>query len=70
MPAHWGLPITPVRVLHAGPLDRLDKLTALCVRSAFIRPGHLAQLQALCLAAGLDAGLGVVDVLEFIYPTY
>jgi hypothetical protein len=56
-----GLPITPVRVLHAGPLDRLDKLTALCSHSAFIRPGHLAQLQELCLAAGLDPARALAE---------
>jgi hypothetical protein len=56
-----GLPITPVRILHAGPLDRLDKLTALCGHSAFIRPGHLAQLQELCLAAGLDPARALAE---------
>lgn len=49
-----GLPLVPVRVLHAGPMERVEQLQALLGPSAFIRPGHLQRLREACQRRGLD----------------
>jgi hypothetical protein len=56
-----GLPLTPVKLLHAGPLDSLESLAALVGPSHFIRPGHLEQLQAVCAALNLDAARALAE---------
>jgi hypothetical protein len=50
-----GLPIVSVRVVRAGAFDRVEELVRLLGDSAFIRPGHLAELRAACEARGIDA---------------
>ncbi len=50
-----GLPLVPVRVLHAGPMERVEQLQALLGPSAFIRPGHLQRLREACQRRGLTS---------------
>lgn len=57
-----GLPIAPVKVLHAGTVDNLDVLLSLIGPSAFIRPGHLERLQAVCTALNLDASRALAEI--------
>jgi RNA ligase len=46
--------VSPVRVLHEGPLPSLAALQALIGPSPFIAPDHRAQLRDAALAAGID----------------
>ncbi len=48
------VPLSPVRVLHEGPLASLEQLTDLLGPSAFIAEGHTERLRASAEALGLD----------------
>jgi len=67
-----GLPLAPVKVLHAGLLDSLESLASLVGPSAFIAPGHLEQLREVCATLNLDAGRAVAEtdpsnIMEGLY---
>jgi hypothetical protein len=49
-----GLPIIPVRVLAAGPFQRLENLISFVGTSAFITPAHRARLAADARRLSLD----------------
>jgi hypothetical protein len=48
------VPVVPVRVLNAGPLQSLAELTDLIGPSHFIRGDHLGELRHLCERQGLN----------------